>query len=72
MLNSGHTPDTAHVAGTNRIDMSAISDYRTRNFVITSVIDNLLKGARGQAVHNMNLLFDFEETVGLHLKCSAF
>ncbi len=40
--------------------------------LITSIIDNLLKGASGQAVHNMNLLFGLAETVGLHLKPSAF
>lgn len=40
--------------------------------LITSVIDNLLKGASGQAVHNMNLLFGLAETVGLMLKPSAF
>ncbi len=40
--------------------------------LIISVIDNLLKGASGQAVHNMNLLFNLEETVGLRLKPSAF
>lgn len=40
--------------------------------LITSIIDNLLKGAAGQAVHNMNLLFGLEETVGLKLKPSAF
>lgn len=40
--------------------------------LIVSMIDNLLKGASGQAVHNMNLMFGLEETVGLHLKPSAF
>ena len=40
--------------------------------LITSIIDNLLKGASGQAVHNMNLLFGLEETVGLKLKPTAF
>lgn len=40
--------------------------------LITSIIDNLLKGASGQAVHNMNLLFGLAETVGLQLKPSAF
>ena len=39
---------------------------------IISCIDNLLKGASGQAVHNMNLMFNLEETVGLRLKPSAF
>ncbi|GAA4454839.1 N-acetyl-gamma-glutamyl-phosphate reductase [Rurimicrobium arvi] len=40
--------------------------------VIHACIDNLLKGASGQAVQNMNLMFGFEETAGLHLKASAF
>lgn len=40
--------------------------------LIISCIDNLLKGASGQAVHNMNLLFGLEQTVGLNLKPSAF
>ncbi len=40
--------------------------------LITSVVDNLLKGASGQAIHNMNLLFGFEETTGLQLKGSIF
>ncbi len=40
--------------------------------LIVSVIDNLLKGASGQAVQNMNLLFGLEETMGLKLKPSAF
>lgn len=40
--------------------------------LITSVIDNLLKGASGQAVQNMNLMFDFDETQGLNLKANFF
>jgi N-acetyl-gamma-glutamyl-phosphate reductase len=40
--------------------------------LITSVIDNLLKGASGQAVHNMNLMCGLDEQAGLHLKPSAF
>ena len=40
--------------------------------VITSVVDNLLKGAVGQAVQNMNLMFGLDETCGLKLKASAF
>ena len=43
-----------------------------KKLLITSIIDNLLKGASGQAVHNMNLLFGLAETVGLQLKPSAF
>ncbi|MBC7652207.1 MAG: N-acetyl-gamma-glutamyl-phosphate reductase, partial [Deinococcales bacterium] len=40
--------------------------------VVHSAIDNLLKGASGQAVQNMNLMFGFDETVGLKLKPSGF
>lgn len=65
VLTSGTYPDTKNVAGTNRADISAVYDPRTENFVITSVIDNLLKGASGQAVQLMNLKFGFEETAGL-------
>jgi N-acetyl-gamma-glutamyl-phosphate reductase len=65
LLASGETPDTAHVVGTNRLDMSAIHDVRTGNFVITSAEDNLVKGASGQAVQIMNLWCGFEETAGL-------
>ena len=54
ILPSGETPDTAHVVGTNRIDISAVHDPRTGNFVITSAEDNLIKGAAGQAVQTMN------------------
>lgn len=65
LLPSGETPDTAHTVGTNRIDMSAVHDPRTGNFVITSAVDNLMKGASGQAVQIMNLWFGFPETAGL-------
>lgn len=40
--------------------------------LVTSIIDNLLKGASGQAIQNMNLMFGLEETTGLHLKASYF
>jgi N-acetyl-gamma-glutamyl-phosphate reductase len=65
ILPSGETPDTAHTVGTNRIDISAVHDPRTGNFVITSAEDNLMKGASGQAVQIMNLWSGFEETAGL-------
>jgi N-acetyl-gamma-glutamyl-phosphate reductase len=65
VLPSGETPDTAHVVGTNRIDISAVYDPRTNNFVITSAEDNLMKGAGGQAVQIMNLWCGFPETAGL-------
>ncbi len=47
--------------------------YKHENkLLITSAIDNLLKGASGQAIHNMNLMFGFEETEGLQLKANYF
>ena len=64
------SPDLKQVINTNKclLHLQKIEN----KLLIISVIDNLLKGASGQAVHNMNLLFNLEETVGLHLKCSAF
>ena len=63
-------PDLKLVVNTNKclIHLQKIDN----KLLIISVIDNLLKGASGQAVHNMNILFNLEETIGLHLKCGAF
>lgn len=63
-------PDLKQVVNTNKclLHLQKHGDV----LLITSVIDNLLKGASGQAVHNMNLLFNLQEAVGLHLKPSAF
>ena len=47
-------------------------DKYGRKLLITSTIDNLLKGAVGQAVQNMNIMFGINETTGLNLKSSAF
>lgn len=65
ILPSGVFPDTLNVVGTNRADLSAVYDTRTHNFVITSVIDNLLKGASGQAIQILNIKYGFDETAGL-------
>lgn len=65
VLPSGTFPDTRLVTQTNRADLSAVYDPRTGNFVINSVIDNITKGASGQAVQIMNLKFGFDETAGL-------
>jgi N-acetyl-gamma-glutamyl-phosphate reductase len=65
ILPTGETPDTAHTVGTNRVDISAVLDARTGNFVITSALDNLVKGASGQAVQIMNLWLGLPETAGL-------
>jgi N-acetyl-gamma-glutamyl-phosphate reductase len=63
-------PDLKQVVNTNKC-LLYLQKIDGKLFII-SIIDNLLKGASGQAVHNMNLLFNLEETVGLHLKPSAF
>jgi N-acetyl-gamma-glutamyl-phosphate reductase len=65
ILSSGETPDSAHVTGTNRLDMSAAYDPRTGNFILTSAVDNLVKGASGQAVQIMNLWLGLPEAAGL-------
>ena len=65
ILPAGETPDTAYVTVTNRIDLSAVHDARTGNFVLTSALDNLVKGASGQAVQIMNLWLGYPEGTGL-------
>ncbi len=58
-------PDTKNVEMTNFCDISARFDKRTNRLVVVSVIDNLTKGAAGQAVQCMNLVCGYEETLGL-------
>jgi N-acetyl-gamma-glutamyl-phosphate reductase len=65
LLPAGETPDSAYVTGTNRADLAAVLDARTGNFLLTSAVDNLVKGASGQAVQIMNLWCGFPETAGL-------
>jgi N-acetyl-gamma-glutamyl-phosphate reductase len=58
------------VVQTNKCIISLLK--KGNRLLITSVIDNLIKGASGQAIQNMNLMFGLEETTGLHLKPSGF
>jgi len=58
-------PETKWVKGTNYCDIHLVMDDRTNTLVIHSVIDNLIKGASGQAIQNANLLFELDETLGL-------
>jgi N-acetyl-gamma-glutamyl-phosphate reductase len=58
------------VVQTNKCIISLMK--KGRRILITSVIDNLVKGASGQAIQNMNLMFGLEESTGLHLKPSGF
>jgi N-acetyl-gamma-glutamyl-phosphate reductase len=65
LYNPGHTPDLHGVARTNFCDIGVTLDARTGRAVVVSAIDNLVKGAAGQAVQNMNLMLGFAETEGL-------
>ncbi len=58
-------PNVAHVRGTNFCDLGLVSDERTGRVIVVSAIDNLVKGAAGQAVQNMNLLRGYKEQLGL-------
>jgi len=61
----GQFPHTKWVQGTNYCDLGFSLDQRTGRLVLISVIDNLTKGASGQAIQNMNLMCGLEETLGL-------
>jgi N-acetyl-gamma-glutamyl-phosphate reductase len=58
-------PDTLHVRGTNYCDIGVKLDERNDRLILISAIDNLVKGAAGQAIQNMNLMLGFKETTGL-------
>ena len=58
-------PATQYVRGSNFCDIGFKVDTRTNRVIILSAIDNIVKGAAGQAVHNMNLMCGFDETAGL-------
>jgi N-acetyl-gamma-glutamyl-phosphate reductase len=58
-------PALDNVRGSNYCDVYATIDRRTGNALLVSVIDNLVKGAAGQAIQNMNLMFGMDESLGL-------
>jgi len=60
-------PAIKDVRGTNYCDLFVTYDKRTNMIIVVNVIDNLIKGAAGQAIQNMNIVFGFEETSGLNL-----
>ena len=66
LLPSGRFPDTLHVKGTNFCDIGWAVDPGSGRLILMSAIDNLVKGAAGQAVQNMNLMFGLDETAGLY------
>jgi N-acetyl-gamma-glutamyl-phosphate reductase len=65
LYNPGHVPDLRGIARTNFCDIGVTLDARTGRAVVVSAIDNLVKGAAGQAVQNMNLMLGLPETEGL-------
>ncbi len=67
VLPAGHYPNTRHVRGTNLCDIGLKVDERTGRVIIVSAIDNLVKGASGQAVQNMNIMTGIDEATGLNL-----
>jgi len=62
---TGEFPNTKWVLGTNFCDIGLSWDERAEKIIIVSAIDNLVKGASGQAVQNMNIMFGLEESTGL-------
>ncbi len=67
VLPAGEHPQTRSVKGSNVCRISVFRPQDRDTLVVLSVIDNLTKGASGQAVQNMNIMFGFEETAGLDL-----
>lgn len=65
LTKKGVYPETRWVKGSNFLDIGFAVDERTHRILVFGAIDNLVKGAAGQAVQNMNIMFDLEETMGL-------
>ncbi len=65
VLDQDVTPETRWVEGSNFVDVNFKIDKRTGRIIMMGAMDNLVKGAAGQAVQNMNLMFGFEESKGL-------
>jgi len=65
IMPGGQLPNIAYVRGTNFCDIGLVSDQHTGRVIVISAIDNLVKGAAGQAVQNMNIMCGFQEALGL-------
>jgi N-acetyl-gamma-glutamyl-phosphate reductase len=64
---SGQYPNISSVCGSNYCDIGLAVDSRTKRIIVMAAIDNLIKGAAGQAVQNMNIICGFEEDAGLRI-----
>ena len=67
VLPEGVCPETKGGEGSNFVDVNVKVDPRTKRVIMMGAMDNLVKGAAGQAVQNMNLMFGLEESEGLDL-----
>ncbi len=67
VLEKGVCPETKWVEGSNYVDVNFVIDERTGRIIMMGALDNIVKGAAGQAVQNMNLLFGLPEDTGLEL-----
>lgn len=67
VLEKGVYPETKWVEGSNYVDVNFVIDERTGRIIMMGALDNLVKGAAGQAVQNMNLMFGLKESEGLEL-----
>ena len=67
LLGRGAYPSTKFVRGTNYCDIAWHIDPRTHRVIVFSAIDNLVKGAAGQAIQNMNIALGLDERTGLDL-----
>ncbi|NLY42690.1 MAG: N-acetyl-gamma-glutamyl-phosphate reductase [Clostridiaceae bacterium] len=65
IYDEGHIPEVNHVTGSNFVDIGLVVDERLNRVVVVAAIDNLIKGAAGQAVQNMNIMFGLDEKKGL-------
>ncbi len=62
---AGKLPESKHVAGSNFVDIGVVADERLNRAVVVSSLDNIVKGAAGQAVQNMNIMFGLDEKTAL-------
>ena len=63
---NGQIPSTKEVYGSNYCDIGFHIDPRTNKLIVVSVIDNLIKGASGQAIQNLNIMAGWDQQTGLH------
>ncbi|PID43036.1 MAG: N-acetyl-gamma-glutamyl-phosphate reductase [Proteobacteria bacterium] len=65
VLDKGEQPATQYVRGSNFCDIALTIDHRSKRLIVTTALDNIVKGASGQAVQNMNIMSGFPEDTGL-------